>query len=116
MSTPNQKLYQCQAEILQALAHPIRLAIVDFLKSGPQCVCDIAQHIDAQRSNVSRHLALMLKSGILDCEKQGLKVIYTLKTPCITSFLSCVNQVVKNQAQQTNTVLQLIDQNSAAPQ
>lgn len=92
-------LYQMKAEIIQAAAHPLRLAIIDFLRNGEQCVCDITEHVQAQRSNVSRHLAIMLKAGILECRKEGLKVIYSLKTPCIVNFLSCVNNVLKEKVE-----------------
>ncbi len=39
-----QLLFQKQAEIAKAIAHPLRIAIIDFLKDGEQCVCDIAEH------------------------------------------------------------------------
>lgn len=98
MNATNRKLYEMKAGIIQAAGHPIRLAVIDFLKGGEQCVCDIAVHVGAQRSNVSRHLAVMLKAGIVDCRKDGLKVIYSLKTPCILNFLACVTDVLRDQA------------------
>jgi ArsR family transcriptional regulator len=101
----SKKLYAMKAEIIQAAGHPIRLAILDFLKDGEQCVCDIAVHVGAQRSNVSRHLAVMLKAGIVDCRKDGLKMIYSLKTPCILNFLGCVTDVLRDQAKANAAVL-----------
>jgi ArsR family transcriptional regulator len=94
-----------KAAIIQAAGHPIRLAVIDYLKDGEQCVCDIAAHVGAQRSNVSRHLALMLKAGIVDCRKDGLKMIYSLKAPCILNFLSCVTDVLRQQAKAQTEVL-----------
>jgi DNA-binding transcriptional ArsR family regulator len=95
MDRDTQRLFRLQAEVIQAAAHPIRLAIIDYLKDGEQCVCDIAVHIGAQRSNVSRHLNLMLKSGVLELRKDGLRAMYRLRTPCIVKFINCVTQVVK---------------------
>ena len=105
MDATSKKLYKMKAEIIQAAGHPIRLAIIDFLKDGEQCVCDIAVHVGAQRSNVSRHLAVMLKAGIVDCRKDGLKMIYSLKTPCILNFLSCVTDVLRDQVEAHTAVL-----------
>jgi len=105
MDATSRKLYEMKAEIIQAAGHPIRLAIIEFLKDGEQCVCDIAAHVGAQRSNVSRHLAVMLNAGIVDCRKDGLKVIYTLKTPCILNFLSCVTDVLRHQVRANAKVL-----------
>jgi DNA-binding transcriptional ArsR family regulator len=100
-----QLLFEKQAEIAQAIGHPLRLAIVDFLKDGEQCVCDIAEHIGSERSNVSRHLSVMVKAGVLDHRKDGLKVIYGLKCLCIVDFFSCISGVLKQQAVENRKLL-----------
>ena len=105
MNQETRRLYRAKAEMIQAAGHPIRLAVLDFLKDGEQCVCDIATHVGAQRSNVSRHLAVMLKAGIVDCRKDGLKMMYSLKTPCILNFLSCVTDVLRDQVKANTAVL-----------
>ena len=101
-------LYEKQAEILKGLAHPLRIAILDFLKDRPQCVCDIAEHISSERSNVSRHLAVMVNAGVLKYHKEGLKVIYELKMPCVLRFFSCLRTCVKQQAKETEKLLRVI--------
>ena len=105
MDAAARKLYEMKAGIIVALGHPIRLAIIDVLKEGEQCVCDIAEHIGAQRSNVSRHLAVMLKAGIVNHRKEGLKMIYSLRTPCVLNFLSCVSDVLREQMEQDSAIL-----------
>ena len=89
------RLYEMKAEVIKALAHPLRLAIVDFLKGGEQCVCDIAEHVGAERSNVSRHLAVMVKGGVLSHRKEGLMMLYSLRTPCVVNFFDCVEGVLR---------------------
>ncbi len=102
----NQKrLYEMKAEVLAAAGHPIRLAVLDFLKDGEQCVCDIAGYVEAERSNVSRHLAVLLKAGLVEQRKDGLRMMYSLKTPCILSFSQCVESVLRARAQEAQTVL-----------
>ncbi len=108
LNRKKQLLFQKQAEIAKAVAHPLRIAIVDFLRDGEQCVCDIAGHVGSERSNVSRHLSVMVNAGILDYRKQGLKVIYALKTPCILDFFSCVVGVLKQQAKDNEKLLKAI--------
>jgi DNA-binding transcriptional ArsR family regulator len=103
-----QLLYQKQAKIAAAIGHPLRAAILDFLKDAPQCVCDIAEHVDSERSNVSRHLSLMVSAGLLEYEKQGLKVIYSLKTPCVLDFLQCMTECVKEQAKENRMLLKAL--------
>ena len=101
-------LFEKQAEIAKAVAHPLRLAIVDFLKDGEQCVCDIAEHVGAERSNVSRHLSVMVNAGVLEYRKEGLKVLYRLKCVCILDFFSCVTAVLKQQAEENKKLLKAI--------
>jgi ArsR family transcriptional regulator len=98
-------LFEKQARIAQAIGHPLRLEIIDFLKDGEQCVCDIAEHIGAQRSNVSRHLSLMVAAGVLEHRKEGLKVIYWLKCRCILDFFACISGVLKEQARESKKLL-----------
>ncbi|MHC4911395.1 MAG: ArsR/SmtB family transcription factor [Planctomycetota bacterium] len=108
LTKKRQLLFEKQAEIAKAIAHPLRIAIVDFLKEGEQCVCDIAEYVGSERSNVSRHLAVMVKAGVLECRKEGLKVIYKLKTPCILDFFSCTAECLKQQLKDTEKLLRAL--------
>jgi DNA-binding transcriptional ArsR family regulator len=108
LSRKKQMLFEKQAEIAKAIAHPLRIAVVDFLKDGEQCVCDIAEHIGSERSNVSRHLSVMVGAGVLEYRKEGLKVIYKLKTPCILDFFSCISGVLKQQAKESQKLLKTL--------
>jgi DNA-binding transcriptional ArsR family regulator len=103
-----QMLFIKQAEVAAALAHPVRVAILDFLKDGEQCVCDIADYVGSERSNVSRHLAVMVNAGVLEYRKVGLKVIYGLKCPCIQDFFSCVTGVLKQQAKDNERLMRAL--------
>jgi ArsR family transcriptional regulator len=106
MLDKNKRLrYEKQAEIAKAIGHPLRVAIVDFLRDGEQCVCDIAEHVGSERSNVSRHLSVMVKAGLLEYYKDGLKVMYRLETPCVLDFLSCTSRVLKKQAKDNERLL-----------
>ena len=54
------------AEVLKAIAQPTRLRIIELLRDGEHCVCEIFPAIGHEQSNTSRHLQTMLKSGILN--------------------------------------------------
>jgi ArsR family transcriptional regulator len=98
-------LFERQAEIAKAVAHPLRVAAIDFLKDGEKCVCEIAEHVGSERSNVLRHLSVMVGAGVLSCRKDGLKVFYKLRTPCVAEFLSCVTRILKQQAKENEKLL-----------
>jgi len=108
MNSNKQLLFEKQADIAKAIAHPLRIAIVNFLADGEQCVCDIAKHVGSERSNVSRHLSVMVNAGLLEYRKEGLKVIYKLKCACIIDFFSCVTRVLKQQAKDNQKLLQVL--------
>jgi len=101
-------LLEKQAEVVKAIAHPLRIAILGFLKDAPQCVCDIAEHLGAERSNVSRHLSIMVKASVLEYEKQGLKVIYSLKTPCLIECFACITECLKQRAEDNQKLLKAL--------
>ena len=106
MDRETQELYKLKADVIAAAGHPIRLAVIDFLKDGEQCVCDIAQYVSAKRSNVSRHLGVLLKAGVVSQRKDGLKMMYALRTPCVLHFMKCVEGVLRENAMEASKVLQ----------
>jgi DNA-binding transcriptional ArsR family regulator len=108
LNKSEQLLFGRQAEVAKAISHPLRIAVVNFLKDGEQCVCDIAEHIGSERSNVSRHLSVMVNAGLLEYRKEGLKVIYRLKCTCIVDFFSCVSRVLKQQVQDNERLLRAL--------
>jgi len=105
MDRETQRLYKLKADVIAAAGHPIRLAVIDFLKDGEQCVCDIAEFVGAKRSNVSRHLGVLLKAGVVSQRKDGLKMMYALRTPCVLNFMKCVEGVLWENAQEATKVL-----------
>ena len=108
LNRQKQLLFQKQAEVVKAIAHPLRIAILDFLKDGEQCVHDIAEHVGSERSNVSRHLSVMVAAGVLEHRKEGLKVIYRLRAPCVWEFLSCATTFLKVQAKENEELLKVL--------
>ena len=106
MNKSQRRLYEMEAEIIKAAGHPIRLAIIGCLRKGERCVCVIAEEVGAGRSNVSRHLAVMTKAGLLSSRKDGLKMMYTLRTPCVLNFMKCVEGVLRENAREASKVLQ----------
>lgn len=93
-------LYEQLAQIAQAVGHPLRIAILDYLKDGPRCVCEIAAAIGSERTNVSRHLSVLQAAGILNSQKKGLNVIYAIQTPCILEFLDKLGECLHQKAAQ----------------
>ena len=86
---------QMQANVIKALAHPSRLFIVEELTKGEKCVCELTEMIGSDTSTVSRHLSVLKNAGIVQDDKRGLQVFYSLRLPCVLNFLGCVDAVLK---------------------
>ena len=87
-------MHASQADIFKALAHPTRLRILHQLRGGERCVCEIVPALDMEQSNVSRHLAILKKEGILNSRKEGLKVIYEVNDPRVYDILDLCTEIL----------------------
>lgn len=86
-----------RADILKALAQPTRLKIIEFLRDGERCVCEIFPAIGEEQSNTSRHLTMMQGAGVLSRRKDGLKIYYAIKHPEILQVVDIVTIIVKQE-------------------
>ena len=64
--------------VFHALADPIRLEIIFYLREGEKCVCEIVPHLNLIQPLVSRHLKILKDSGIVRCRKDGTKRMYSI--------------------------------------
>ena len=73
---PRLKPEQAQrlSDDLQALAHPVRLQILDLLarNQGQVCVCDLEAALPVKQPTVSHHLKLLGEAGLVGCERRGI--------------------------------------------
>jgi len=83
-----------KSDILKALAHPIRIILVDSLKKQDMCVCDLNALVSVDQSSVSRHLAQLKRAGIVSERREGMRVIHHLETPCIIDAIGCAENVL----------------------
>ena len=86
---------EARAKIIKAMAHPTRLFIVDELSRQERCVCEMTEMIGADVSTVSKHLTVLRNAGIVQDEKRGTMVFYSLRVPCVLNFFSCVESVLE---------------------
>ncbi len=85
--------FETEARLLALLAHPIRLQIVDLLRHGEMCVCDIQAALNQRQAYVSQHLMALREAGMVTCRKDGLRVYYQLSDPRILRVLEQVQAV-----------------------
>ncbi len=86
--------HEVQAEFLQAVAQTTRLRILEVLAEGERCVCNIYQAIGEEQSNVSNHLAVLRRAGILAARREGGRVVYRLRERRVSEFLGKLHELV----------------------
>ncbi len=86
--------HEAQAEFLQAVGQATRLRILEVLAGGERCVCDIQAEVGEQQSNVSKHLAILRRSGILTARREGGRVIYRIRDGRIPEALRRFSDVM----------------------
>ena len=91
--------YDSQAELLKALAHPVRLQILDILRDGEQCVCHIEAVLGQRQSYISQHLMLLRKTGLVADRKDGLRVYYRVHDSSVYAVLDVARSLISRQAQ-----------------
>jgi ArsR family transcriptional regulator len=92
-----ERVLELKAEILKALAQPTRLKILELLRNGEKCICEIVPALNGEQSNISRHISLMQKSHLVTTRKDGVRVMVKVKDPKIFDVLDRVSQILKNQ-------------------
>lgn len=86
--------YKLKAEVFKALAHPMRIAMLEKLRVKPWCVCELAAEVGIQKSVASKHLSQLKATGLVDDEKRGTLVEYRLVAPCVLDLAACAERTI----------------------
>lgn len=97
---------QAVSAVFKALGHPSRVFIAETLRDGERCVCELSELIGADMSTVSRHLSVLRRAGIVTDRKVGTTVYYSLACGCLGQMLSGVENILRMQAEEQDSVLQ----------
>jgi len=94
MDSRTQRRYALKAEMFKALAHPMRIYMLDKLKEKPWCVCELAAEVGIDKSVASKHLSQLKAAGLIDDEKRGTLVEYHLVAPCVLEMAACAEATI----------------------
>ncbi len=87
-----QTLRQFKAEIFQALGHPTRVAIVEYLRKGEISVKQLCEKVGIEQANASQHLAVLRSKHIVETRKEGNQIFYRLRHPLVGDMLEMMRQ------------------------
>jgi DNA-binding transcriptional ArsR family regulator len=87
-----QSLRQFKAEIFQALGHPTRVAIVEYLREGEISVSQLCEKVGIEQANASQHLAVLRSKHIVETRKEGNQIFYRLRDPLVGDMLEMMRK------------------------
>jgi DNA-binding transcriptional ArsR family regulator len=84
---------EAAASKLRAIAHPMRIAIIDLLhENQKQSVTEIYQKLDIEQASASHHLNILKNKGVLTSRRDGKKIFYSLKNQTLTEIIECIER------------------------
>ncbi|HNW93177.1 MAG TPA: metalloregulator ArsR/SmtB family transcription factor [bacterium] len=86
---------EIHSRVFKALAHPVRLLLVDALRGGDLTFGALEAKFKLDKSTVSQHLRVLVNAGLVSTRRAGRETIYRLETCCIDEFSRCVTKVVR---------------------
>jgi len=102
------EMQKFKADFFKALAHPLRIRILELLAEGDKNVNEIQTLIGSEGSAVSQQLTVLRAKNIVYGTKDGNRVIYSLRDPMIVELLSVAKQIFNNHLVNTISLLDKI--------
>jgi DNA-binding transcriptional ArsR family regulator len=106
------EMQQFKADFFKALAHPLRIKILELLADGEKGVTEIQNLIGSEGSAVSQQLMILRNKNIVSGNKNGNRVIYSLRDPLIVELLQVARQIFNNHLVDTITILDKMNEKS----
>ena len=91
-----QQLSDFKAEFFKALAHPLRISILDALRDGELTVNEISQRFEVEQANASQQLAVLRNRNIVIARKEGSNVYYSVSDKTIFKLLDAAREIFNN--------------------
>ncbi len=99
------ELQSFKAQFFRALAHPVRIRILEILVDGGRTVQELQVALALEQPVVSQQLAVLRNQGIVMAQKEGLSVRYTLRDPLVGDLLDVARRLFNNQLVNTHGLL-----------
>jgi ArsR family transcriptional regulator len=107
---------QFKAGIFQALAHPTRVALVEYLKYGELSVGQLCEKVGVEQANASQHLAVLRNKHLVETRKAGNQIFYRLRDPRIGDVLDLLRQYFLDHINEALQMLRAEGQEAVLPQ
>ena len=96
-SATDAEIFERQARICKAFAHPTRLQMLDLISNGEVGVSELQQQLGVSKTNVSQHLAILKSAGVLSTRRDGKQVYCSLAIPEVKQACQLIRKVLQAQ-------------------
>ncbi len=110
-----QQLSNFKAEFFKALAHPLRISILDALREGELTVNEISQRFDVEPANASQQLAVLRNRNIVMARKDGANVYYSVSDKSIFKLLDVTKEIFSHHLVGVQSMLEEIHGATVSP-
>ncbi len=107
MPVRSRQLYEARAKIAKALAHPVRLLLLDALRDKDMCVMEMTKLAGLDQSTVSKHLAILKEAGLVGVQKAGPMSVYSIRCQCLDGFFACLESVLRQNLKEQQALVEL---------
>ncbi len=101
-------IYQMHADVCKALAHSIRIEIIDLLQDKEMGFGDIADKTGIAKSSLSQHLSIMVEKGILIQRKEGMSSFFKISTDKVSKACQLMREVLIEKIERSTKILEQI--------
>lgn len=105
---PDKMIYQLHADACKALAHAIRIEIIDLLGESELGFSEISEKTGVVKSSLSQHLSVMVEKGILTQRKEGRNSFFKLSTPKVAQACQLMREVLIERLEKTQEILKTL--------
>jgi DNA-binding transcriptional ArsR family regulator len=106
---PGGAVYEVKAQLFKTLGHPARIRILEVLSDGPRSVSALQPDVGIESSHLSQQLAVLRRAGVVDSDRDGSSVIYTIADPQILDLLAVAKEILTTSLTGTQELLSDLD-------
>ncbi|MFH2201687.1 MAG: metalloregulator ArsR/SmtB family transcription factor [Elusimicrobiota bacterium] len=99
-------VFRIKADFLKALAHPVRLAIVEHLKAREASVGEMVRELAVEQSSLSKHLAMLRQAWILKSRQEKVTVYYSIRDRDIYKVLRPIAEMLRKKFRESQGMLE----------
>jgi DNA-binding transcriptional ArsR family regulator len=87
------EIYEKETKLYKTLMHPARLAILDLLREGEECVCHMEATFGYRQAYISQQLIVLKEAGLVEVRRDGLNIYYRVIRPEIFDVMDAMRAV-----------------------